>query len=258
VYISLSLSLSLLRSSDLQACTVFYWVFCVWAGSIKCYPSQPWWLLGRERPKRRNDTWYLIHSQGGLGHSTIWGCYVKCNARRYLLLLAGGGEEEEEGGGVMRPGEGRGFEESRRTTVRSSFRESEATMHWTTSPPLLPDDIAGTRDLFRKFLFRTVMGAPDIFDTPRHIWRGRVFLRFDQNDPTASFLSFLAWVTHDFFRNLRNDIFVTNWLVFLTFFLHEVVCLFSVRIAARASTHDRHILVFVVSKFSVGNDSDKS
>lgn len=47
--------------------------------------------------------------------------------------------------------------------------------------------------------------------------------------------------------------------VFPTFSVHEpeLVSLFLVPDPARASAHARHVLVFVVSRFSVGNDLDK-
>ena len=44
--------------------------------------------------------------------------------------------------------------------------------------------------------------------------------RNDRNDPIASFQvpSFCTGVTHSFFRQLKNNIFSTNWLVFSTCF----------------------------------------
>ena len=38
-----------------------YYVFRVWAGSIQCHPSQPWWLLGWIRPERINlGPWHIL------------------------------------------------------------------------------------------------------------------------------------------------------------------------------------------------------
>ena len=45
---------------------------------------------------------------------------------------------------------------------------------------------------------------------------------------------------------------------FSTLFVHELVCLFLIHNHARASAHAQHVLVFVVSRLSVGNYLDKN
>jgi len=57
----------------------------------------------------------------------------------------------------------------------------------------------------------------------------------------------------------NNDIFPQIDLFFRHFF-HNLVCLFLqvVPVPARASAHARHVLAFVVSRFSAGNYLDNN
>ena len=69
----------------------------------------------------------------------------------------------------------------------------------------------------------------------------------DRNDPTVSLHSFLSWVILQFFRKLKNDIFLQIHQFFDIFF-----------ISARAHTHAHHVLVCVVSRFSTNNCLDNN
>ena len=80
------------------------------------------------------------------------------------------------------------------------------------------------------------------------------------NDPTSSLPSFLAWVTSipSSFRKFKNDNLNCKLIGVFDIFFHKLFGLFLVPVPgpACAGAHARHVLAFVVSRFSATNYLD--